>query len=226
MKLTPSSTTRRSVAMACSRLGGSPQIPDPVIRIAPKPMRLTVRSPPTSMVPAAAAVGCALTPYLLKAVPDKTKPDKPEPINPTTLSKPLMISPRASVAGGDHGTAQRYTGACRMSRGLLTTTWRTPVCTIRFGLKFRGRAGGEAGPQPGSCLRTVTVLNVTASGCRPATHSSPIAYFPGLVLPVTRISRFPAPGTTTGRYNRCEKITRESLPAEHFVVTANSPPPR
>src|SRR5580704_17379117 len=61
MKLTPSSTTLRRVAMACSRLGGSPQIPVPVIRIAPKPRRLTVRSPPTSMVPAAAAVGCALT---------------------------------------------------------------------------------------------------------------------------------------------------------------------
>src|ERR1700709_1542358 len=56
MKLMPSSTTRRSVAMAWSRLGGSRQIPGPVIRMAPKPRRLTVRSPPTSMVPAAAAV--------------------------------------------------------------------------------------------------------------------------------------------------------------------------
>src|SRR5580704_17715865 len=93
MKLTPSSTTRRSVAMACSRLGGSPQIPDPVIRIAPKPMRLTVRSPPTSMVPAAAAVGCALTPYLLKALPAKSGP-----IIPTTLSKPLMDG--SAVHGG------------------------------------------------------------------------------------------------------------------------------
>src|SRR5580693_5392479 len=65
MKLTPSSTTRRSVAMDWSRLGGSPQMPDPVIRMAPNPSRLTVRSPPTSMVPAAAAVGCSLTRYLL-----------------------------------------------------------------------------------------------------------------------------------------------------------------
>src|SRR6266702_134306 len=69
MKLTPSSTTRRSVAMAWSRLGGSPQMPGPVIRMAPNPMRLTVRSPPTSMVPAAAAVGCALTRYLLLVLP-------------------------------------------------------------------------------------------------------------------------------------------------------------
>src|ERR1700745_3690393 len=65
MKLMPSSTTRRSVAMAWSRLGGAPQIPGPVTGMAPNPSRLTVRSPPTSMVPAAAAVGCASTRYLL-----------------------------------------------------------------------------------------------------------------------------------------------------------------
>src|SRR6266852_6082534 len=40
-------------------------MPGPVIRMAPNPRRLTVRSPPTSMVPAAAAVGCAFTRYLL-----------------------------------------------------------------------------------------------------------------------------------------------------------------
>ena len=55
MKLTPSSTTRRSVALACPSSGGSPQMPLPVIRIAPKPIRRTTRSPPISMVPAAAA---------------------------------------------------------------------------------------------------------------------------------------------------------------------------
>ena len=51
--------------MARSRLGGSPQMPAPVIRMAPNPSRFTVRSPPTSMVPAAAAVGCAFTRHLL-----------------------------------------------------------------------------------------------------------------------------------------------------------------
>ncbi len=56
MKLTPSSTARRSTACASSRSGGSPQIPRPVIRIAPNPRRLTVRSPPMSIVPASAAV--------------------------------------------------------------------------------------------------------------------------------------------------------------------------
>src|SRR5579871_802353 len=57
MKLTPSSTARRSAALARSRSGGGPQTPGPVIRIAPKPSRFTVRSPPTSILPAAAAVG-------------------------------------------------------------------------------------------------------------------------------------------------------------------------
>ena len=87
MKFTPSSTTRRSVAMAWSWLGGSPQMPRPVIRIAPNPSRFTVRSPPTSMVPAAAAVGCVLTRYLLLVGRQR---------------QPLMISPRAPLPGGDH----------------------------------------------------------------------------------------------------------------------------
>src|SRR5262245_3387006 len=60
MKFTPSSTTRRNTALATSRSGGSPQMPGPVIRIAPKPMRCTVRSPPTSMVPEARAGAVSL----------------------------------------------------------------------------------------------------------------------------------------------------------------------
>src|SRR5262245_3122408 len=56
MKVTPRSTARRSTAVASSRSAGGPQIPGPVTRIAPKPSRLTVRSPPTSIVPACAAL--------------------------------------------------------------------------------------------------------------------------------------------------------------------------
>src|SRR5580704_1329688 len=144
-----------------------------------------------------------------------------------------MISPRATVAGGDHETAQRRLGlgAGQLRRdercaGVRTMTWRTPVCTVRSGLKCRGRLGGEGMIQPASRLRTVTVLMTTASTWRWSTHSRPMVYFLGLVLPVTRISRFPAPGTTTGRYSSGENITRRSLRAEHFVTTANSPPSR
>src|SRR5580700_231748 len=144
-----------------------------------------------------------------------------------------MISPRATVAGGDHETAQRRLGlgAGRLRRdercpGVRTMTWRTPVCTVRSGLKCRGRLGGDGMIQPASCLRTVTVLMTTASTWRRSTHATPTADLPGLVLPVPRTSRFPAPGTTTGRYSSGENITRRSLPAEHFVTTANSPPSR
>src|SRR5439155_16186546 len=50
MKLTPSSTARRKTCFAFSRSGGQPQIPSPVRRIAPKPSRLTNRSPPNKNV--------------------------------------------------------------------------------------------------------------------------------------------------------------------------------
>src|SRR5258706_14070998 len=65
MKLTLSSIARRSAAFASSRFGGSPQIPSPVIRIAPQPRRFTVRSPPMLIGPAADASGCPLIDSLL-----------------------------------------------------------------------------------------------------------------------------------------------------------------
>src|SRR5450755_2591140 len=65
MKLTPSSTARRSAFLALPASGGSPQTPSPVIRMAPNPSRLTVRSPPTSIVPASAALGLPLIQNLL-----------------------------------------------------------------------------------------------------------------------------------------------------------------
>src|SRR5918994_763258 len=42
----PSSTTRRRTRSASSGSSGEPQMPRPVIRIAPKPRRWTSRSPP------------------------------------------------------------------------------------------------------------------------------------------------------------------------------------
>ena len=50
MRSTPSSTARRSTAIAASWSAGGPQIPGPVIRIAPKPSRCTVL-PASSKVP-------------------------------------------------------------------------------------------------------------------------------------------------------------------------------
>src|SRR4051794_31776899 len=53
MRSTPRSTALRSTRLASSRSGGSPQIPLPVIRIAPNPSRWTSRSPPIVNVPLA-----------------------------------------------------------------------------------------------------------------------------------------------------------------------------
>src|SRR4030081_1598467 len=55
MKLTPSSMARRRPAIAAPGSLGGPQIPSPVIRMAPKPSRLTVSSPPSETEPLAAA---------------------------------------------------------------------------------------------------------------------------------------------------------------------------
>src|SRR4051812_32308269 len=59
MKFTSSSTTRRSRAIAPSLSAGSPQMPGPVIRMAPKPRRLTAMSPSVNC-PAAAAEGALI----------------------------------------------------------------------------------------------------------------------------------------------------------------------
>src|SRR5580765_1166077 len=55
MKLMPSSTARRSTAMAPLRSFGGPQMPSPVRRIAPKPRRCTEISPPNEIFPTALA---------------------------------------------------------------------------------------------------------------------------------------------------------------------------
>src|SRR5207253_2436520 len=50
IKFTPNSTALRRTLSAFCRSGGQPQMPSPVTRIAPKPSRLTVRSPPNFQV--------------------------------------------------------------------------------------------------------------------------------------------------------------------------------
>src|SRR3954447_26874135 len=56
MKFTPSSTARCSTRRHSSGSSGSPQMPRPVRRIAAKPSRFTVSSPPMSKVPDAATI--------------------------------------------------------------------------------------------------------------------------------------------------------------------------
>src|SRR5439155_837806 len=54
--LMPSSSVRRRTRLHSSRSAGSPQMPAPVRRMAPKPKRFTVKSPPRSIVPASVAL--------------------------------------------------------------------------------------------------------------------------------------------------------------------------
>src|SRR5580693_8792848 len=98
MKLTPSSTTRRRVAMACALFGGSPQTPGPVIRMAPNPSLFTVRSPPMSIVPAAAAVGCAFTP----APPPRSTPASHAPLSPSHRGPPQRRGAEPQPLAGLH----------------------------------------------------------------------------------------------------------------------------
>src|SRR5437588_8013841 len=55
MKLTPRSMARRRTAIAAAASFGGPQIPSPVIRMAPKPIRWTLSAPPSDTVPLEAA---------------------------------------------------------------------------------------------------------------------------------------------------------------------------
>src|ERR671919_2867885 len=64
MKSTPSSTARRSTRTDSSWSAGGPQMPDPVIRMAPKPMRLTVSWSPIGIVPAAPAGAVSVMAHL------------------------------------------------------------------------------------------------------------------------------------------------------------------
>src|SRR5207249_7149752 len=81
MKLTPSSTARRKTFFAFSRSGGQPQIPSPVSRIAPKPSRLTSRSPPNSNVE---SLACAVAATIFSNPPVRT-PAAPAEITPKNV---------------------------------------------------------------------------------------------------------------------------------------------
>src|SRR5688500_5835071 len=80
MKSTPSSGRRWRTRMASSWSRGGPQMPSPVMRMAPNPRRVTSRSPPIVNVPAAVAVVVMTTTY----------PD-PSGLSLTYRDKPLLF---------------------------------------------------------------------------------------------------------------------------------------
>src|SRR3954453_10322744 len=73
MKFTPSSTARCSTRLHSSGSSGSPQTPSPVSRMAPKPSRWTVSSPPMSKLPAAAAIGSCVVSLMSAPLPGSTE---------------------------------------------------------------------------------------------------------------------------------------------------------
>src|ERR1700720_789805 len=64
MKLTPSSVARRRTASTEGGSLGGPQIPSPVIRMAPKPRRRTVSSSPNETVPLEPARGLPISLFI------------------------------------------------------------------------------------------------------------------------------------------------------------------
>ncbi|CAO5170296.1 exported hypothetical protein [Frankia sp. AiPs1] len=97
MKVTPRSTARRRTARACSGSAGGPQIPGPVIRIAPNPRRVTGRSPPSRNVPLpAASVPLVVVVVDINVLPDDgvTGPREagPGPVSAAVLSGPGLYA--------------------------------------------------------------------------------------------------------------------------------------
>src|SRR5690242_12141635 len=161
MKLTPSSTARRSAAWACSRSGGGPQMPCPVIRIAPKPRRFTVRSPPMSIVPAADASGCpAIAPPFLTSFSFPypapvlaSRPPASEPLaaeqDPREAFRGFRAGPVALPLSGHRHAVPRRGQELRQPD---IRTGGTARCSRRlFGSQHRGgwRAGGDRGGPEG-----------------------------------------------------------------------------
>src|SRR5437762_1727730 len=84
MRFAPSSTARFRTRFASSRSFGQPQMPSPVIRIAPNPSRFTVRSPPILNV-------------LLMFVSAPSKSPTPITDNPTPLARLNLTNSRRSI---------------------------------------------------------------------------------------------------------------------------------
>src|SRR6266851_6498777 len=111
MKLTPSSMARRRTAIAAPRSFGGPQIPSPVMRIAPKPRRLTVSSPPSETVPLAAADKSLLFPFFSF----------------------IFILQNTFMSSDDHSCDRPYVGL------LPSPHWLAPVTIARLVLRSGSR---------------------------------------------------------------------------------------
>src|SRR4030095_8267165 len=98
MKLTPSSVARRRTASAPSCSLWRPQIPSPVRRMAPKPRRLTVSSPPSETVPLEPASGVLglLFMFILQSIRGEMPAREPYESLQTALAL-CVVNPRAGL---------------------------------------------------------------------------------------------------------------------------------
>src|SRR5260370_8356980 len=93
MKLTPNATARRRTASAEAGSLGGPQIPSPVIRMAPKPRRRTVSSLPSETFPLEAVVCVATALFIfvlqnIRLLISTTNPHRKNKLYPT---KPTFL---------------------------------------------------------------------------------------------------------------------------------------
>src|SRR4029453_2652099 len=122
MKLTPSSTARRKTFFAFSRSGGQPQIPSPVKRIAPKPSRLTKRSPPNSNVESLAS-GSAARSFDKSSVKTPAAPAEITSKNVLRLIVGKICCHAQFSTLTCHAVASAEEVACRFSRSLHSRFW-------------------------------------------------------------------------------------------------------
>src|SRR5271166_4322247 len=145
MRFTPSSSARRSTRMHSIRWAGSPQIPGPVSRMAPKPSRLTTRSPRWK-VPLS-STGCALDPAGLVA--SRSWPDGDAVMGPPLRSGFSLRSgfPGPSVPTVDpsraspRGRGPPYRPLWSLPRpGLVSEGWASELLADRGELRLDGVA--------------------------------------------------------------------------------------
>src|SRR5438105_10001 len=110
MRLTPSSTARLRTLRALPRSAGQPQMPSPVIRIAPKPSRSTGRSPPNRKTELAPGCVAAADDFVVKIMfdPPAISVAPPARVVPRNLRRVIEFRDRRSEDRGQKPD-NRYT---------------------------------------------------------------------------------------------------------------------
>src|ERR1044072_8492260 len=129
MKSTPSSGRRLRTSVAASTSGGRPQMPSPVMRMAPKPRRVTSSSPPMRKGPDSVAVAVIRAAYPLRldslrmATEERQFTERDVPF--TTLSgEPIRALYTEADLPADTDAAIGLPGEFPLTRGVSPTIYR------------------------------------------------------------------------------------------------------